>query len=49
MARGLSASRGAPGRLERMYRASPVWRFGGGANEIQRTIIAQHGLGLPRA
>jgi alkylation response protein AidB-like acyl-CoA dehydrogenase len=38
-----------PGRLERMYRASPVWRFGGGANEIQRTIIAQHGLGLPRA
>jgi alkylation response protein AidB-like acyl-CoA dehydrogenase len=36
------------GRLQRMYRASPVWRFGGGTNEVQRSIIAQHGLGLPR-
>jgi alkylation response protein AidB-like acyl-CoA dehydrogenase len=35
-------------RLQRMYRASPVWRFGGGTNEVQRDIIAQHGLGLPR-
>src|SRR5579883_329458 len=37
------------GRLQRMYRASPVWRFGGGTNEVQRSIIAQHGLGLPRS
>ena len=35
-------------RIQRMYRAAPVWRFGGGTNEIQRSIIAQHGLGLPR-
>jgi alkylation response protein AidB-like acyl-CoA dehydrogenase len=35
-------------RLQRMYRAAPVWRFGGGTNEVQRDIIAQHGLGLPR-
>jgi alkylation response protein AidB-like acyl-CoA dehydrogenase len=36
-------------RLQRMYRTAPVWRFGGGTNEVQRSIIAQHGLGLPRA
>ena len=36
------------GRLESTYRVSPILRFGGGTNEIQRTIIAQRGLGMPR-
>jgi alkylation response protein AidB-like acyl-CoA dehydrogenase len=37
------------GRLESTYRMSPILRFGGGTNEVQRSIIAQRGLGLPRA
>ena len=45
--------RGSPGallegRLERFYRASLVLTFGGGANEVQRDIICQAGLGMPR-
>jgi len=36
------------GRLESTYRMSPILRFGGGTNEVQRSIIAQRGLGLPR-
>lgn len=36
------------GRLEKYYRMSLVLTFGGGTNEIQRDIICQAGLGMPR-
>jgi alkylation response protein AidB-like acyl-CoA dehydrogenase len=36
------------GRLQWLYTTAPMQRFGGGTNEIQRIIIAQRGLGLPR-
>jgi 3-oxocholest-4-en-26-oyl-CoA dehydrogenase alpha subunit len=36
------------GLAQLMYRAAPYLRFGGGANEIQRDIVAQRGHGLPR-
>ncbi|MSP74281.1 MAG: acyl-CoA dehydrogenase [Myxococcales bacterium] len=36
------------GRLERYYRGTLVLTFGGGANEIQRDIIAMAGLSMPR-
>ncbi|HLY37384.1 MAG TPA: acyl-CoA dehydrogenase family protein, partial [Candidatus Binatia bacterium] len=36
------------GRLQWLYTTAPLQRFGGGTNEIQRIIIAQRGLGLPR-
>jgi alkylation response protein AidB-like acyl-CoA dehydrogenase len=36
------------GRLQWLYTIAPMQRFGGGTNEIQRVIIAQRGLGLPR-
>ncbi|MQY29219.1 acyl-CoA dehydrogenase family protein [Nocardia aurantia] len=38
----------AHGHLERGLRSSPVWRFGGGTNEIQLDIIATRGLGMPK-
>ena len=38
----------AHGQLEHGLRSSPVWRFGGGTNEIQLDIIATRGLGMPR-
>jgi alkylation response protein AidB-like acyl-CoA dehydrogenase len=46
--------RGSPGallrgRIETYYRTTLVLSFGGGTNEIQRDIIAQIGLGMPRA
>jgi 3-oxocholest-4-en-26-oyl-CoA dehydrogenase alpha subunit len=37
------------GRIERYYRTSIVLTFGGGANEVQRDIIAVAGLRMPRA
>lgn len=36
------------GKLEYQLWVSSLQRFTGGANEIQRTIIAERGLGLPR-
>jgi alkylation response protein AidB-like acyl-CoA dehydrogenase len=36
------------GRLQWLYTLAPLQRFGGGTNEVQRIIIAQRGLGLPR-
>src|ERR1700743_209399 len=37
------------GELEVAYRFAVINTFGGGANEIQRDIIAMAGLGMPRA
>jgi alkylation response protein AidB-like acyl-CoA dehydrogenase len=33
---------------ESTWRLSPMLRFGGGTNEVQRTIIATRHLGMPR-
>ena len=38
----------AEGRMEWAFRISPIFRFGGGTNEVMRDIIAGAGLGLPR-
>ena len=42
-------SQNAPlaGKFERLYRAAPLMRFGGGTNEVLRDIIAQRGHGMP--
>lgn len=37
------------GVLEKAYRGAPVRTFGGGSNEVQREILAQTALGLPRS
>jgi hypothetical protein len=36
------------GRIEQNLRHSLMWVISIGTNEIQRTLIAQRGLGLPR-
>jgi 3-oxocholest-4-en-26-oyl-CoA dehydrogenase alpha subunit len=48
---GLRRGSQAPlrGALESAYRVAVISTFGGGANEIQRDIIAMAGLGMPRA
>ncbi len=48
---GLRSGADAPlrGALEAAYRFAVINTFGGGANEIQRDIIAMAGLGMPRA
>jgi 3-oxocholest-4-en-26-oyl-CoA dehydrogenase alpha subunit len=35
------------GFFERLYRVSPLMRFGGGTNEVLRDVIAQRGYGMP--
>jgi 3-oxocholest-4-en-26-oyl-CoA dehydrogenase alpha subunit len=35
------------GKFERLYRVSPLMRFGGGTNEVLRDVIAQRGHGMP--
>jgi alkylation response protein AidB-like acyl-CoA dehydrogenase len=37
------------GRLEKLYRSLVILTFGGGANEVQRELIAMFGLGMPHS
>ena len=48
LVRGDSAAALLQGELEYEVRASVTLTFGGGTNEIQRELIAQFGLGMPR-
>ncbi|MGH0029659.1 MAG: acyl-CoA dehydrogenase family protein [Myxococcota bacterium] len=38
----------AEGRMEWAFRISPIFRFGGGTNEVMRDIISAAGLGMAR-
>lgn len=49
MVKGDSAASFLLGELEYEVRASATLTFGGGTNEIQRELIAQFGIGMPRA
>ncbi len=44
-----SAGAELAGALEKAYRSAPVRTFGGGSNEVQREILVQTALGLPRS
>jgi 3-oxocholest-4-en-26-oyl-CoA dehydrogenase alpha subunit len=48
LVRSGSAAAVLHGDLEYEVRASVTLTFGGGTNEIQRELIAQFGLGMPR-
>lgn len=48
LVRGGSPASAMQGELEYDVRASVTLTFGGGTNEIQRELIAQFGLGMPR-
>jgi 3-oxocholest-4-en-26-oyl-CoA dehydrogenase alpha subunit len=48
LVRGGSAASYLMGELEYEIRANTINTFGGGTNEIQRELIAQFGLGMPR-
>jgi alkylation response protein AidB-like acyl-CoA dehydrogenase len=48
MVRAGSPAAELAGVLEKAYRSAPVRTFGGGSNEVQREILAQTALGLPR-
>ena len=47
--RGLARARCCASRLESMHRGTIILTFGGGTNEMQRDLISQFTLGLPRA
>ena len=49
LVRGGSAASALMGELDYEARLATINTFGGGVNELQRELIAQFGLGMPRA